>query len=287
VAGVFRIRTMSSNDVAAATRLVDEAGWNQIAADWNRFLAIEPDGCFVAEIEGDLVGTTVACRFPPVAWLAMVLVAADRRRSGIGRGLVEHAVGWLDDRRIRTIRLDATPPGRAIYEKLGFSPQFEVARYGGKVQAAPSAGGGTGERVVRARLERDLGSILELDHRATRTDRAGWLKAIVSDWPDAVHTVLAGNRLEGFVAARRGARATQIGPCIAQGNAGAALLNDVALRHAGEEVYIDVPEPNGSACALAETIGLGAQRRFVRMCRGEPVHEDLSWVWSSSGPELG
>ena len=278
---------MSRGDVAAATRLVDEAGWNQIAADWARFLAIEPEGCFVAEIEGGLVGTTVACRFPPVAWLAMVLVAEDRRRSGIGRGLVEHAVGWLDDSRIKTIRLDATPPGRAIYEKLGFSPQFEVARYGGKVQPPPSAGGDTGERVVRARLDRDLASILELDHRVTRTNRAGWLKAIVSEWPDAVRTVLAGDRLEGFVAARRGARATQIGPCIARGSAGAALLHDVALRHVGDEIYIDVPEPNGSACALAEAMGLGAQRRFVRMCKGEPVLEDLSRLWSSSGPELG
>ena len=32
-----------------------QAGWNQTKAAWLRFLAMAPDGCFVAELEGRTV----------------------------------------------------------------------------------------------------------------------------------------------------------------------------------------------------------------------------------------
>ena len=59
------------------------------ATDWRRFLALQPDGCFVAECDGRPAGTTVACIFGQVGWIAMVLVDASFR----GRGIATHAWG--------------------------------------------------------------------------------------------------------------------------------------------------------------------------------------------------
>ena len=71
---MMAIRPMREADLAAAMHLKTEAGWNQIEADWRRFIALEPDGCFVAELNGEPVATTTTCVFDSVAWIAMVLV---------------------------------------------------------------------------------------------------------------------------------------------------------------------------------------------------------------------
>ena len=86
--GAFSIRLMTAADVPPAMVLKAEAGWNQAEADWLRFLDMQPDGCFVAELNGEPVGTAVTCVFGDVAWVAMVLVAKRVRGVGIGTALV-------------------------------------------------------------------------------------------------------------------------------------------------------------------------------------------------------
>src|SRR5262252_245431 len=116
---MIRIRHMNINDLALGMRLKDQAGWNQTEADWRRMLSLEPEGCFVAEWSGEAVGTTATCIFGPVAWIAMVLVEESMRGRGIGQALMEYALTFLDEARVRSVRLDATELGKPVYEKLG------------------------------------------------------------------------------------------------------------------------------------------------------------------------
>src|SRR5687767_2893594 len=105
---MISIRTLTPADLPVAMRLSSQAGWNQIEADWRRFLAMQPDGCFVGEFDGIAVGTTVACVFDDVAWIAMVLVDTAARGRGTGTALVRHALEYLDGMGIPSVRLDAT-----------------------------------------------------------------------------------------------------------------------------------------------------------------------------------
>ena len=120
------IRTMTGRDVPLGMALTDRAGWNQTEADWLRFLALEPEGCFVAEWDGRPVGTTVTTVLGAVGWIAMVLVDEVVRGRGFGTRLVEHAVHISGTPSIPTVRLDATALGRPVYVKLGFEPEYEV-----------------------------------------------------------------------------------------------------------------------------------------------------------------
>src|SRR6478672_8608274 len=99
-------------------RLSQSAGWNQTAADWRRLIALEPLGCFGIDIEGALAASaTVVCYPPDLAWLGMVLTLPEFRGRGLARHLVEHAVSYAGR---RTVRLDASDVGHALYRSLGF-----------------------------------------------------------------------------------------------------------------------------------------------------------------------
>ena len=86
---MIRVRALIAADLPLGLRLCGAAGWNQTEADWRRFLDLQPDGCFVAELDGAAVGTTTTRVFGRVAWVAMVLAksSSSRRISRAARRL--------------------------------------------------------------------------------------------------------------------------------------------------------------------------------------------------------
>jgi GNAT superfamily N-acetyltransferase len=277
----FTIRPLREADLPAGMRLKAQAGWNQTEADWRRLLDLEPAGCFAAEVEGEVVGTAVACLFGPVAWIAMMLVDEHYRGRGLGRALLEHALAFAEQTGARSIRLDATPMGRPLYEKLGFVEEFRLDRFGGKLLAKKEKG-----PAVEKATPADLAEILSLDRAVTRTDRGKLLTRLFQEF--GVHFWIARREgaLAGYVTGRPGARAWFLGPCIADGEAGLALLSHVAREWAGREVFVDIIEGHPATAWAAER-GLAPLRPLVRMGRGPRVEEDRDRLWASSGPEKG
>jgi GNAT superfamily N-acetyltransferase len=277
---MIRLRPMTGDDVPAGLALSRQAGWNQTEADWRRALALQPDGCFVAD-EGSVAGVCCTCVFGPVAWVALMLVDAARRRRGIGRALMERALAFLDGLKVASVRLDATPLGQPLYERLGFAPQFLLARHAGVLPSDDTPASPEVVPVPRERWE----SLAALDGSVTGTDRRKLLLRLFDEQPGEVRGVGGPGSWRGLTAARPGFDAVQVGPCL--GDAGPALLQDAFRRHAGRHVFIDVPESNLAARRLAEERGLVVRRRLLRMVRGAAVVEHQGLLWASSGPEKG
>ena len=278
---MITIRPMTISDLPLGLKLARQAGWNQIESDWRRFLGLQPDGCFVGELDGEAVATTAAFIFDDVAWLAMVLVEIDARRKGVATALLKHALEFLDKRGVQTIRLDATAAGQPVYERLGFVPEYQLTRYEGIApQVDPQP------QVTQAGLG-CFADIAAFDHRMRGTPREKMLTRLFTESPQGVRVIRENNRLEGYATARSGANATLIGPCIATDRAGPVLLRDALGHCAGRPVFIDVPRDNAPAPAVAETSGLKVQRHFTRMCRGRRLQDNVAAIWASSGPEKG
>jgi GNAT superfamily N-acetyltransferase len=272
---------MTTADVPFGMHLSGQAGWTQRPEDWLRLLDLEPDGCFLAEVAGRPAGTTATCALGTVAWVALVLVEESCRGQGVGTALVRHALSHLDARGVRTVRLDATPLGRPLYEKLGFRPDYELARYQGVLPRTPCV-------AVLPRLSlAHLPLLAELDLEVTGTDRRRILGRLLAEWPRAVRLAVHEGQVHGYLMARPGARSIQIGPCVARPMAGPLLLADAWHRFGGRAVHLDIPTANTSAAGMAETVGLRASRQLLRMSRGEPVAEDVQGMWAGSGPEKG
>ncbi|WP_246196764.1 GNAT family N-acetyltransferase [Aquisphaera giovannonii] len=275
---------MTIGDLALGRRLVAQAGWNQLEADWRRQMELQPDGGFVAELDGVGVGTVTTCRFGPVAWIAMMLVDEAYRGRGIGRALMVRALESLNANGVRSVRLDATPLGRPLYESLGFVAEATFDRYRGVL---PPAAEQSGEPMARKADPLDLDAAIALDREVTGTDRGRLIRSLADEHPDSLRVAGEPGRVAGFLLSRPGRSARQIGPCLGDERAGPALLADARSRYAGEAVILDVPAANAPAAAQVRSWGLRAERELLRMGRGPRVAEDPRRIWAGSGPEKG
>jgi len=128
---------------------------------------------------------------------------------------------------------------------------------------------------------------VQLDRAVTGTDRGRMIRRLFAEYPDEARVVESPVGVEGYLLARPGARAWYVGPCIARGGAGPLLFADAWRRHAGEPIFMDIPEGNVPALTLARAAGLSPQRTLTRMYRGVKVEERVADLWASSGPEKG
>lgn len=276
------IRQLNADDISAGLRLNSQNGWNQLARDWQRQLDLEPRGCFAAELDGQLVGTACACVFESIAWVNLVLVDQVYRGRGIGTSLMRWVLKYLDKREVSTIRLDATPLGRPIYERLGFETDYELVRYEGTPSGVPH------EPVeVTVASADDLNEITRLDQQVTGTPRGRLLNYIQAHQLDPLLIVVGAGGIKGYASYRPGMRAWQIGPCLGANDACRALLAAIANRLEQQPVFLDIPALHAQANAFAPTLKLTQQRRLTRMVRGTHIHERMESYWCSFGPEKG
>lgn len=281
------VRRLAPADVSFGLALSTAANWNQLEADWRRVVALEPHGCFIASLDDRDVGTVSAVVFDSVAWIGLMLVDPSVRRRGVGRALMEHALAWLEQRYVATVRLDATPLGQPLYEQLGFTVDYLLDRFAGAPRSAPQFA----PCPSRLRLNSEATAELEqFDRAISGASRGGFLAALASEWPEESRFARdeRNERLIGVRMARRGRAATLIGPCLAlEPAAGEYLLSEALARFAGEPVFVDIPREHCAARRLADSAGLAVQRPLARMTRGPRVVERVEAIWASSGPEKG
>ncbi|MHB8655611.1 MAG: GNAT family N-acetyltransferase [Terriglobia bacterium] len=272
---------MTRKDIPDAMRLKELAGWNQTSADWERFLAANPKGCFIAEMDGRRVGTVTTIIYEErFAWVGMVLVDPQFRGRGIGKALLEGAIAHLNARNITCIKLDATPQGKPLYEKLGFVTEYEIERWAMKKQQPLGL-----PMTKRAPLE----AVLKLDREVFGADRGALLQSISDSAPEFVQILATPTEVNGYVFGRHGALADSLGPWVARDEHAAAMLLDSFLSRSSRElVFVDCLKSNPWATRLVETRGFEFGRPLTRMYRGINAHPGRTeLVFGFLGPEFG
>lgn len=272
-APAFKLRCLTTADIPAALRLSASAGWNQTDVDWRNLLNFEPLGCFAASCEnGTLLGTaTTACFDPPsgprsFAWIGMMLVDPTQRRRGVGSALLEKCIEYLEGLGVETIKLDATPLGKEVYDRFGFCAKYTLGRFEGAAQLPPAT---VAPCAIEPLAADDLEALASFDAPIFGARRKTILKTWRDSWPECALAARVDGALAGFAMARRGARFSQIGPVIGTTpEICGALLCESLRRQIGANVIVDVMAKNAWALQLAERFGLRRQRSLIRMFRG-------------------
>lgn len=283
------LRLMQLADLPAVLELKDQAGWNQVPRDLERFLACSPSGCFVAEREGKVVGSVTTVRYEKkFAWIGMVLVDTEHRRQGIGRQLLEAAIECVG-RDCKTIKLDATPDGKQVYDTLEFVDECPLERWV-RPGGAPAPEDVEAASTLAQARSRDLAELLTYDAPIFGAIRT----FILGDWFRAMRETawLARDRqgrLVGYLLGREGSRYRQLGPLVADDEATARALLTEGIRASGQDpLVIDIPMHTFTWLDWLDELGFERSRQLIRMCRGPKLHSgDPARQWAICGPEWG
>jgi len=279
-------RSIQSEDIANCKLLSDAEGWNQTEKDWQLLVGDQQNICLLAEKEHQIIGTATAMNYSgKVAWIGMVLVEKSYRGKGIGKMLLSNLLNEL--RLFKSVKLDATPAGQPLYEKLSFKNEYLIHRMTTPSinNFQPFHSGITPEPVLIS----DIPEIIAYDTSVFGAERTTLITSLINDNCDNFWYIKRNRRITAFALGRQGRKYYQIGPVFASSLIETLIiLSQTLLKLAGNPVVVDVPAQNVELVNWLNSVGFVRQRDFVRMylnqnlCPGKPENQFLM-----CGPEFG
>jgi ribosomal protein S18 acetylase RimI-like enzyme len=266
------LRFLTPEDIPFADSLRAIAGWNQTPDDWRRFIELSPKGCLAAEVEGRPVATATTIQYGrEVAWIGMILVHPDFRRRGIARILLEHCIELLRAAKIKSIKLDATPEGRAVYLQLGFKDEFSITRYAREAQPNAASSLFNAPDAIEKIVDLDAqGFGARRENLLPRLAKAGQLRSTET----------------AFAILRPGARADYLGPIVAPSVNEAVTLAASLTCSTPRPIFCDIPDQQTALAAWAAANGFAPARKLTRMYLGENIAASQNY-FAIAAPDLG
>ena len=260
----YRQATRAEFDLAVSWAAAE--GWNPGLSDADIFWATDPSGFVCAERDGELIATGSIVRYGEAfGFMGFFIVRPDLRGQGIGREFWY----WRRDMLRERLRPDA-PIGmdgvfnmQPFYAKGGFQLSHRNLRMGGIAHTYEKAGN------LVALRELPFTEVCTYDQRHFGFDREPFLK----QWIDTDNSLSLGSmkdtKLSGIGTIRRCQQGYKIGPLFADDAETAEQLFCALSNHAaGNAVYLDIPENNPSAQALASKYQLQEVFGCARMYHG-------------------
>jgi GNAT superfamily N-acetyltransferase len=276
----MRIRPMRPQEIPLAIDWAAAEGWNPGQADAGCFATVDPQGFLIGEIDGTPAATISIVNYDAAfAFLGFYIVRPDLRGLGHGIAIWRAAVAHAG---ARTIGLDGVLAQQENYRKSGFILAHRNVRYGGIVAApAPRADIVPLADVPFALIEADDATVFP-------TSRTTFLRAWI-DTPGHIGcALLRDGRLCAWGVIRPARKGHKIGPLVADDRAGAeAIFTALVAASGGGEIFLDVPEPQREAVALAESYGLAPVFETARMYTGAIRPMRLERVFGVTSFELG
>ena len=280
----FDVLEMQPEDLEFCVEQARREGWNPGLHDMDVFYAVDPSGWFKAVDEmGRILGCISAVAYDKhFGFIGYFVVLPEQRGGRVGVELGLRALEYLGD---RVIGQDGVFAKVANYETWGFELAYRNLRYEWIAGRLPDANGVRAEPYDPTMLP----DILKFDADVFPCRREAFLEQWLAMPEAVVRTVFARGELTGYGMRRRCTTGHKIGPLFARDAATAQailreLLQDVSSK---SPVYLDVPEINTPAIAMAESLGMKQCFGTARMYKNGTPDLDVSQIYGVTSFELG
>ena len=274
------IKTMTEKDLELAVAWAAEEGWNPGLRDAACFHAADPEGFFMAYLGDRPVGSISAVAYDDsFGFMGFYIVRPDLRGHGIGMELWQAAMGHMGERNIGG---DGVVAMLDKYRQSGFSIAHRNIRF----QGTGSVGTGTGDTVDLSVIP--FPELLRYDAARFPAPRPEFLARWIDQPEGGGRALLRDGRLAGYGVIRACHSGFKIAPLFADDQEAAEeLFTSLAGLAPGAPVFMDVPEPNAAALALAGRHGMTPVFETARIyTRGAP-DLPLSEIFGITSFELG
>jgi hypothetical protein len=276
----FQVRVMRPDEFGLLAKWAAAEGWNPGLSDATCFAAADPQGFFIGELNGEAAATISVVNYGDrFAFLGFYIVRPDLRGRGYGLRTWQAGIAHAG---ARTVGLDGVIAQQENYRRSGFTLAYRNVRHGGMVAARFAAP----EVVDLATVP--LADVVADDATVFPARRTGFLRAWLGAPGHVGRALIRGGRLVAWGVIRPCRRGCKIGPLIADdADAAAAVFDALAAAKGGGEIFLDTPEPNRAAAALARQRGLAPVFETARMYTGRIRPLALARLFGVATFELG
>jgi len=278
------IRPMTRAELDTLVEWAADEGWNPGLNDARIFWDTDPEGFIAAELGGELIGGgSIVSYKGRFGFMGFFIVRPDHRGRGLGRRL------WLHrrDRLIARLRapavigMDGVFDMQGFYARGGFVLCNRDLRFEGVGAVAPADSLVDLASVPFAELAR-------YDAAHFPAPRERFLKAWIAQSGSRALGAVQDGVLRGYGVIRPCRQGFKIGPLFAaDGDTAEALYRGLGDIAPGAPVFLDVPEDNAQAMALAERHGMREVFGCARMYYGPPPIVPQGEIFGVTTFELG
>jgi len=270
----------SDTDLDGALALSRAVNWPYRKDDWR--VALSLGRGVLAEADRRIVGSALWWPYGDgLATFGMIIVSPAMQGQGIGRILMDSLLRQAGD---RTVLLNSTEEGLALYRRYGFEAVGTVHQHQARTTADPAVNAPVSS--VRPFPPTDEAAILDLDRGASGVDRTDLVTRFMGIGDTVVRE--ADGTVTGFAMCRRFGHGYAIGPVIGQSSQDAQSLIGYFLREkAGEFLRVDISGDSGLGPWL-EGMGLPEVGRVTTMVRGaRPQQSGPARIFALASQSLG
>lgn len=281
----MEIRAMALAELEMVLDWAAAEGWNPGWQDAASFYAADPGGFLLGLIDGEPVASIFAVRYgDSFGFIGGYIVRPGWRGQGHGMAVWRAGMARLAG---RNVGLDGVPAQQANYARSGFVFAHRNVRYEGQGSGLPAE-----DRVLPLAAS-DIDAIVAYDRVFFPATRERFMRQWLAQEGSIVLGVRDAHEAEGtllgYAVLRPCRSGFKIGPLCAESPAVAdELLHALRGRvPQGEPIYLDVPEPNAAAIALAAQHGMRPCFETARMYTGPAPQLPLSRQYGITSFELG
>ena len=277
----YQIRPMSETEFQTAVDWAAAEGWNPGLHDAALFFAADPQGFLAGFLDGQLIATISAVRYGQrFGFIGFYIVKPEFRGQGYGWKLWQAAMQSLTG---CNVGLDGVLAQQDNYKKSGFQLAYRNIRY----QAQLAARMDKNSNVIDL-VQLPFEKILTYDSRCFFTPRPDFLRPWIAQPAGRALVCVSDGLIQGYGVIRQCRSGYKLGPLFADSLEIADQLFTALAGYAeNQPVFLDVPEPNSAAVALAEQYQLQPVFQTARMYTGPTPALDLDKVFGVTSFELG
>jgi hypothetical protein len=278
----YVVRTMSRDEINIAVDWAASEGWNPGLYDADSFYTADPEGFLIGELHKEPITTISIVKYGETfGFLGFYIVKKAYRGQGYGIQIWKEALKRLSG---RNIGLDGVVDQQLNYKKSGFNLAYRNIRYEGASGGNPS----TNSNIVKL-SQVPFEVVAEYDRPFFPDRRLEFLQSWLRQPKSTALGIMQNGKISGYGMIRACRTGYKIGPLFAD-NPELAEALFIALKSSiepGVPVYLDVPETNRNAVALAEKHKMKLVFETARMYTGPFPDLPLDRLYGVTSFELG
>jgi GNAT superfamily N-acetyltransferase len=281
----LQIRNMTRAEVDELVEWAAREGWNPGLHDAEIFWQTDPDAYVAAELDGEMIGGGAITSYDgKFGFMGFFIVRPEYRGRGFGNSLwhirKERLLNRLEPG--AAIGMDGVFDMQAYYARGGFVFSHRDIRFQSTgVDSRPDAS-------IVPLQEVPFDAVLAYDSQCFPAPRPAFMKAWISQPDSLALGVVEDDRLAGFGVIRRCREGCKIGPLFVDDAICAEKLYTALIGLApGEPVFLDAPENNPAATALARKFDMQEVFGCARMYLGPTPSVASDRIFGVTTFELG